>query len=90
MAIRHWHPGKLILIWLVCGIPACVLIASATRPRYYVRPFDFMGPEYWQAELARYHANVWMSQRQFGFALLLLGTALIITWRWFGARDTRP
>src|SRR4051794_40591620 len=33
MAIRDWHPGKLVLVWLVCGLPAWLLFKDGARPR---------------------------------------------------------
>ena len=70
MAFKHWHPGKLVMIWLVVVAWDALILAVVT-------------------------SGVVVSDPPATFLVFVFGgpavsvVTVVLTWKWFTARETR-
>ena len=71
MAIKNWHGGKLVLVWVVglLGYPLLRFVIEEARPDT--------------------GAGVVLVYVVLGLAVALLVTPLVVSWKWFSAREKK-
>ena len=69
---EHWHPGKLVLFWVMCWVGALLSVNTG------ILIVDFAGETPVTISLA---LGAWF------LATLLVVTPFVVTWRWFTARE---
>ncbi len=74
MALKHWHPGKLVLVWVMCWMGALVL--------GYVG-FLLLSASVGLLTVGRVGFALWF------MTLVLVATPFVVTWKWFTFREKR-
>ena len=75
MALKHWHPGKLVLFWVLCFLGGFGLIA--------------LGQLFWPDSPVTIGndpmATIMFTGLGYGFCIV----PFVVTWKWFTAREKR-
>ncbi len=75
MAIKNWHGGKLVLVWVVFVVPGFLLMPL----------WGLVIDNAWYAGVGGRDMVIVLVL--LGLAVALLATPLVVSWKWFSSRE---
>ena len=79
MAVKSWHPGKLVLFWLIAGVVSWLAYSYLVDDVTYVVDDGNIVQEFTSPGRVLVLLVAWMVGP--------IITAIVLTWRWFSARE---